>query len=71
MWSDKTLYGLLAVVYAFLVLTHLWPYFSQAWTAYSEGRPLHDVPRAPKNKLIAGGLAFLTGVLWVWQYFRH
>lgn len=71
MWSDKTLYGLIAVVYGCLVLTHLWPYLSQAWTAYREGRPVRDVPRPEKNKLIAGSLAFLTGVLWIWQYFRH
>lgn len=71
MLSDKTMYGLIVLVYCCLLLTHLWPFLSQRWFAYSEHRSIKDVPRPAKNRLLAGGLAFLSGVLWTWLYFSH
>ncbi|WP_170118885.1 hypothetical protein [Dyadobacter jiangsuensis] len=51
-------------------MTHLWPYLSQAWQAFKEKKPIRQVRRPATNKPIAGGLAFLVGILWTWLYFR-
>lgn len=66
---NKQAYGLLAVVYVLILLTHLWPFMSQRWIAYREGRPVRDVPRPPKNRLLSAILGLLTVVLWVWLLF--
>lgn len=70
MWSDKTWYGLIAIVYCLLVLAHLWPYLNQAWIAYSEKKPIRQVPRPATNTRLTGSLAFISGVMWMWLYFR-
>ncbi|SEJ75073.1 hypothetical protein SAMN05216327_11881 [Dyadobacter sp. SG02] len=71
MLSDKTMYGLIVLVYCGLLLAHLWPFLFQRWIAYSQGRSVGEVPKPAKSKLLTGGLAFLSGVLWTWLYFRH
>lgn len=71
MLSDKTMYSLIVLVYCCLILAHLWPFIFQWWIAYSEGRPVGKVSRPAKSKLLTGGLAFLSGVLWVVLYLRH
>lgn len=67
----KALYGLGALMYACSALTYVWPYLSQVWAAYRQGRPVGEVPRPATNKLIAGALAFIGGVMWTWLYFRQ
>ncbi len=71
MLSDKSIYGLIVFVYCCLGLAHVWPYLTQTGVAYSQNRSVREVPRPSKNKLLTGGLAFLSGVLWIWLYFRH
>jgi hypothetical protein len=71
MLSDKTMYGLIVIVYCCLALAHLWPFLAQCWIAYSQNRLVQEIPRPAKSKLLTGGLAFLSGVLWIWLYFRH
>ncbi|MGV3601152.1 MAG: hypothetical protein ACO1N1_08100 [Dyadobacter fermentans] len=46
------------------------PFIAQRWVAYSQNRSVGEIPRQAKNKLLTGGLAFLSGVLWLVLYFR-
>lgn len=71
MLSDRTIFGLIVIVYSCLLLAHLWPYLVLAWHAYSVAKPFCETPRPAKDKVLTGGLAFLSGVLWTWLYFRN
>lgn len=71
MWSDKTWYGLITAVYGCLTLTYLWPYLSQVWYAFREKKSIREVARPAANRLLAAGLTFLAGVLWIWVSFRQ
>ncbi len=71
MLSDKMMYGLIVLVYFCLLLAHLWPYMTQHWEAYRQNKSVREIPRPAKNKLLTGGLAFLSGVLWILVSFRH
>lgn len=70
MLSDKTMYGLIAIVYCCLLLAHVWPFLVQTWVAYRQNTSVREIPRPAKNKQLTGGLAFLSGVLWIVLYFR-
>ena len=70
MGNSKAWYALMMITYCCLALTYVWPYLVQVRAAFREGMPIKQVPRPAANKLIAGALAFIGGVMWTWLYFR-
>ncbi|WP_291035406.1 hypothetical protein [Dyadobacter sp. 50-39] len=52
-------------------MTYVWPYLMQVKGAFQNGVPIRQVPRPATNKLIAGALALIGGVMWTWLYFKQ
>jgi hypothetical protein len=71
MGNSKAWYALLTVTYCSLALTYVWPYLMQVKGAFQNGVPIRQVPRPATNKLIAGALALIGGVMWTWLYFKQ